>query len=32
VIRAFNDLVAKTDGLQAVIVPLGDGCWFGVRR
>jgi caffeoyl-CoA O-methyltransferase len=31
-IRAFNDLVAGTRELQAVIVPLGDGCWFGVRR
>jgi predicted O-methyltransferase YrrM len=31
-IRAFNDLVARTGELQAVIVPLGDGCWFGVRR
>jgi caffeoyl-CoA O-methyltransferase len=31
-IRAFNDLVARTKELQAVIVPLGDGFWFGVRR
>jgi predicted O-methyltransferase YrrM len=31
-IRAFNDLMAQTAELQAVIVPLGDGFWFGVRR
>ena len=31
-IRAFNDRVARSSELQAVIVPLGDGCWFGVRR
>lgn len=31
-VRAFNDLVAKTSELQAVIVPMGDGLWVGVRR
>ena len=28
-VRAFNDLMARTTGLQSVIVPLGDGCWVG---
>lgn len=31
-IRDFNDLVARTSAFQSVIVPLGDGCWVGVRR
>jgi predicted O-methyltransferase YrrM len=31
-IRDFNDLMARTPGLQAVIVPLGDGLWVGVRE
>ena len=31
-IRDFNDLMARTAGLQAVIVPLGDGLWVGVRE
>ncbi|HLQ37917.1 MAG TPA: O-methyltransferase [Planctomycetota bacterium] len=31
-IRKFNDLVAATAGLRAVIVPLGDGCWVGIRQ
>ena len=30
-IRAFNDVMAKTDELQSIIVPLGDGCWVGVK-
>jgi len=30
-IRAFHEAVARTAGLQSVIVPLGDGCLFGVR-
>ncbi|MFO0980411.1 MAG: O-methyltransferase [Planctomycetota bacterium] len=30
-IRDFNDLVARTAGLHAVIVPLGDGLWVGVK-
>jgi predicted O-methyltransferase YrrM len=29
--RAFNDLMARTAGLQSVIVPLGDGLWVGVK-
>lgn len=31
-IRAFNETMAKAEGLQSVIVPLGDGLWVGVRR
>jgi len=30
-VRAFNDLVARDDRLEGVIVPLGDGCWVAVR-
>ena len=30
-VRAFNDLMARTPGLQGVIVPLGDGMWVAVR-
>jgi len=29
-VRAFNDLAARTDGLDGVIVPIGDGLWVGV--
>lgn len=31
-VRAFNDLVPRQDWLDAVIVPLGDGLWVGVKR
>ncbi len=31
-IRRFDDLVPTVTGLQALIVPLGDGLWVGVRR
>jgi len=31
-VRAFNEEMAGTAGLQSVIVPLGDGLWVGVRR
>jgi len=30
-IRAFNDQLAADARLQSAIVPLGDGCWVGVR-
>ena len=30
-IRDFNDLMAKQEGLQSVIAPLGDGVWVGVK-
>lgn len=29
--RAFNDIVAKETGLRSVIVPVGDGLWFGLK-
>ena len=31
-IRAFNDHVPTVSGLHAVIVPVGDGLWVGVRE
>ncbi|HYE99866.1 MAG TPA: O-methyltransferase [Planctomycetota bacterium] len=31
-VRRFNDLVAATPGLHAVIVPIGDGLWVARRR
>jgi predicted O-methyltransferase YrrM len=31
-VRAFNEHMAQVEGLQSVIVPLGDGVWVGVRR
>ena len=31
-IRAFNDLVARSPELEAVIVPLGDGVWVARKR
>lgn len=31
-IRAFNDAVTASPELQAIIVPIGDGCLVGVRR
>ena len=30
-INAFLDAARATAGLQSVIVPLGDGCFFGVK-
>ena len=29
--RAFNERMAKTTGLQGLIVPIGDGLWVAVR-
>ena len=31
-VRAFNDHVASHSGLDAVIVPVGDGLWVGAKR
>ena len=31
-VRAFNDLMARTPNLHAVIVPIGDGLWVGVKE
>ncbi len=30
-VKAFNDLIPQVSGLHSVIVPLGDGCWVGVK-
>ena len=30
-VRAFNDAMAGMRELRSVIVPLGDGCWVGVK-
>jgi len=30
-VRAFNDVMAKQSALQSIIVPMGDGCWVGVK-
>lgn len=31
-VKAFNEYMAGVDEVTAVIVPLGDGLWVGVRR
>lgn len=31
-VRAFNEHMAKVQALHAVIVPVGDGLWVGVKR
>jgi predicted O-methyltransferase YrrM len=31
-VRAFNDEMAATRGLDSVIVPIGDGLWVGIKR
>jgi len=31
-VRRFNDIMAKEKGFHAVIVPLGDGLWVGIRE
>lgn len=30
-VRAFNDVMAREERLQSVIVPIGDGVWVGVK-
>ncbi len=30
-IKKFNEIMAREARLQSVIVPLGDGCWVGVK-
>ncbi|MHC4974385.1 MAG: O-methyltransferase [Planctomycetota bacterium] len=30
-IQAFNDWIPAVEGLQSIIVPLGDGMWVGVK-
>jgi predicted O-methyltransferase YrrM len=29
--RAFNDIMAMESALQSIIVPVGDGLWFGFK-
>ena len=29
--RAFNDIMAKESALQSIIIPVGDGLWFGLK-
>lgn len=31
-VRAFNDLMAKDDRIDAIITPFGDGMWVGVVK
>ncbi|MCP5022033.1 MAG: O-methyltransferase [bacterium] len=31
-VRAFNDFIPTIEGLKAVIVPIGDGLWVGVKE
>jgi hypothetical protein len=31
-VKAFNELMAREPRVQAVIVPIGDGLWVGVKR
>jgi predicted O-methyltransferase YrrM len=31
-VRAFNEVMAACDQVHAIIVPVGDGLWVGVRR
>ncbi len=31
-VKAFNDHMAKVVGVHSIIVPLGDGCWVGVKE
>lgn len=30
-VRAFNDLMPEVTSLHSIIVPIGDGCWVGVK-
>jgi len=30
-IRAFNDKMAALPGVHTIIIPIGDGCWVGVK-
>jgi predicted O-methyltransferase YrrM len=31
-VRAFNELMPMVRELDSIIVPIGDGCWVGVKR
>ena len=30
-VRAFNDHMARVPQVEAIIAPIGDGCWVGVK-
>ncbi len=30
-LRAFNEAMTLLPGLHAIIIPIGDGCWVGVK-
>ncbi|MBI3270646.1 MAG: class I SAM-dependent methyltransferase [Planctomycetes bacterium] len=30
-VQAFNEVMAREKALQSIIVPIGDGCWVGVK-
>lgn len=31
-IRSFNNMMSKTPGHHSIIIPIGDGCWVGVKE
>ncbi|MCK6440862.1 MAG: class I SAM-dependent methyltransferase [Planctomycetes bacterium] len=31
-VRRFNEIMAKEHRIHSVIVPLGDGCWVGIKE
>jgi len=31
-IQEFNDLISSVKELHSIIVPLGDGCWVGIKH
>ncbi len=31
-VKEFNEIMARDARLESVIVPLGDGCWVGVKK
>ncbi len=31
-VQKFNEVMARTKEVHGIIVPLGDGCWVGVKR
>lgn len=30
-VKEFNEYIVRVPGLRSVIVPIGDGCWIGVK-
>ena len=31
-VKEFNEIMAKTPEVQSIIIPIGDGCWVGVKN